>query len=212
MKLARTPLLALAALTLTAGLAFAQESEGPKSLAIGSPAPLKDAKLKGVDGKMVSIATVAGKKGTLVVFTCNHCPWAQAWQTRVASIGNDAKARGLGVVAINANDPSAYPEDSFEEMVARAKMLGFKFPYAMDQSSDVARAFGATRTPEVFLFDAGGKLVYHGAIDDNAKEEAAVKETWLKDAVAAVASGKEVALAETKAFGCSIKYRRRRES
>jgi peroxiredoxin len=213
MKLASTPWFALAALALTAGVAAAQDApSSPAVLAIGASAPLRDVKMKSVNGKDVSLAEVSGKRGTLVVFTCNHCPWAKAWQTRVAAIGNAARAKGMGVVAINSNDPSAYPEDSFEEMQARAKMLGLKFPYAVDVTSDLARAFGASHTPEAYVFDAAGKLVYHGGVDDNARDESSVKERWLEDAVNAVVAGKPVTLAETKAFGCSIKLREKKSS
>jgi AhpC/TSA family len=129
------------------------------------------------------------------------------WQSRIAEAGNAALAKGVGVVAVNGNDPEAYPEDAFDVMVKRAKEVGYKFPYVVDATSDVARAFGASHTPEAFLFDASGKLVYHGAIDDNARDAKAVKARWLADAVAAVATGKPVAMAETKALGCSIKLR-----
>ena len=207
----------LAALLLTVGVALAKDQAAKsagtakevvvKSLAIGSPAPMRGVKMKSVDGTEVSLEKAAGKNGTLVVFTCNHCPWAKMWQTRVAAIGNAALESGIGVVAINSNDPADYPEDEYAPMQERAKLLGFKFPYVVDATSSVAKAFGATRTPEAFLFDAKGKLVYHGAVDDNAREEAAVKEKWLNDAVQAVATGKGVTVAETKALGCTIKYR-----
>src|SRR5262249_22833645 len=111
------------------------------------------------------------------------------------------------MVAITSNDPAEYPEDGMDGMKARAKQLKMKFPYVVDATSDVARAFGATRTPEAFLFDAEGKLVYHGTVDDNPKDAAAVKDAWLKDAVNAVAAGRTVTTSETKAMGCSIKYR-----
>lgn len=197
-------LLALLATTCLATTAFAQD---PAVLALGSPAPLRETVMKGVDGKDRSIASVAGAKGTLVVFTCNACPWAKLWQERIAAIGNDAAKSGLGVIAINSNDPSVNSEDGFAEMVQRSKKLGLKFPYVVDATSDVARAFGATRTPEAFLFDAKGTLVYHGAIDDNAKQPKSVKEPWLRQAVVAVAAGSTVATAETKALGCTIKFR-----
>jgi hypothetical protein len=113
----------------------------------------------------------------------------------------------VGVIAINSNDPAAFPEDNFDAMKTRATDLGFRFPYAMDATSDIARAFGATHTPEAFLFDAKGKLVYHGAVDDNAHDEKAVQQPWLRQAVDAVAAGKTVATAETKALGCGIKLR-----
>jgi peroxiredoxin len=176
-------------------------------LALGDAMPMGSAKMKSVTGKDLTLAASAGKQGTLVVFTCNACPWAKKWQSRVAEIGNSALAAGLGVVAVNSNDPAMNAEDGYKEMQKRAKELKFQFPYVVDATSDVARAFGATRTPEAFVFDAGGKLVYHGTVDDNANDPAAVKEAWLQDAVNAVAGGKAVSIAETKAMGCSIKFR-----
>ncbi len=201
-----------ALLLVPAAAAFANPPifEVAKPLAIGSPAPLRDVKMKSVDGREVTIASVAGKNGTLVVFTCNHCPWAKMWQTRVAAIGNAALEKGIGVVAINSNDPAEYPEDDYASMQARAKDLGFKFPYVVDATSDVARAFGASRTPEAYVFDAKGKLVYHGTVDDNPRDASAVKDAYLRDAVNAVASGKAVPIAETKSMGCGIKFREKR--
>jgi len=197
---------ALAALTL----AFAVPARA--QIALGDAMPLADVKMTNVDGKAVTLAGLAGEKGTLVVFTCNHCPWAKLWQTRVAALGNDALAAGLGAVAVNPNDPEAFPEDAFAEMKKRAKSLGMKFPYVVDATSDVARAFGATRTPEAFVFDAEGRLVYHGTVDDNPRDASAVKDAWLRDAIQAVAAGKAVPVAETKAFGCSIKFRDKKSS
>ena len=189
-------------------LAFALAAAPARAqLALGADMPSTDVKMKNVNDKELTLASQAGKKGTLVVFTCNACPWVKKWQDRVAEIGNAATAAGLGVVAINSNDPSLNAEDGFAEMKKRSKALKLKFPYVVDATSDVARAFGATRTPEAFVFDASGKLVYHGTIDDNANEPASVKETYLKDAVNAVAEGKEIETAETKAFGCTIKFR-----
>ena len=202
-------LFALAALTLLAGpVAPARAQDGvPTPLAIGAAIPMADAKLQNVDGKDVTIAGVKGAKGTLVVFTCNACPFAKKWETRVTRIGNAAMGRGIGVIAINSNDPGRNPEDGFDVMQARAKQRGMKFAYAVDGTSQVAGAFGANHTPEVFLFDAAGKLVYHGAVDDNADDAKAVKNAYLENAIASVASGKKVAMAQTKAIGCSIKYR-----
>jgi peroxiredoxin len=195
-------------LALGVGFAVANaEDSAPTPLAIGSPAPMADVKMKSFDGKTVSIADVQGKKGTLVVFTCNACPWAKAWETRIVEIGNAAAKQGVGMIAINSNDPEVQAEDGYDTMQKRAKERGIHYPYVVDASSDVARAFGATRTPEAFLFDDKGKLVYHGTIDDNAREPGKVQERYLKDAVTAVASGKSPSVAETKAFGCSIKFR-----
>ena len=202
MKRTRAALLA-ASLVLVSG---APVTAAP--LALGAKAPSATTKMKSVAGKDVTIDGVKGEKGTLVVFTCNACPWVKKWEERIVKLGNEATAMGIGVIAINSNDPKVNAEDGFDVMKTRAKERGMKFAYAYDATSGVARAFGATRTPEAFLFDANGKLVYHGTIDDNADNAAAVKETYLNDAVNAVASGKSVAVAETKALGCGIKFRK----
>lgn len=176
------------------------------ALDLGAPFPDGDVKMKSVDGRQVSIAEIAGKQGTLVVFTCNHCPWAKAWEQRIAALGNEYAGKGIGVIAINANDPKANANDGFDGMVERAKALGLQFPYVVDQGSAVAKAFGAERTPEAYLFDAGGKLVYHGTIDDNAEHADQVTKPYLADALAAVAAGKPVETKQTKALGCTIKF------
>jgi hypothetical protein len=194
-------------LTLLATTAAFAADDAPAKLSIGKAAPMRGTPMKSVDGKEISIAQAAGKKGTMVIFICNHCPWVKMWQSRIATIGNAAMEKGLGVIAINSNDPEAYPEDGYDQMKERAGQVGYKFPYAVDATSEVARAFGASHTPEAYIFDAKGRLVYHGGVDDNARDEAAVKGAWLKDAVDAVATGHKVALAETKSLGCGIKLR-----
>ena len=113
----------------------------------------------------------------------------------------------IGVIVINSNDPSAYPEDNYDQMQKRAKDRGFEFPYVVDATSDVARAFGASHTPEAYLFDKDGKLVYHGAVDDNSKDASKVESPYLKDALNALLAGNQIATKETKAIGCSIKFR-----
>ena len=202
----RHPIRSAAALA-TLALALACAPSARAELALGDKAPMTDVKMKNVDGKDVTIAGVAGKKGTLVLFTCNACPWVKMWETRATEIGNAALAAGLGVIAINSNDPSMNAEDGYAEMQKRAKSLKAKFPYVVDATSDVARAFGATRTPEAFVFDSDGKLVYHGTVDDSPRDAASVKEPWLREAVNAVAAGNEIKTAETKALGCTIKFR-----
>ncbi len=210
MKTRSLTALALVAL-LGAVPACAQQKDAaptaPTALALGSTMPMADMALKNVDGKDVTLAGVKGSKGTLVIFTCNACPWVKKWEDRMAKIGNDAAKRGLGVIAINSNDPAKNAEDGYDVMKTRAKARGMKFAYAVDATSDLARAFGASRTPEAFLFDGDGKLVYHGTIDDNADDAAKVTKPYLKEAVLAVAAGKSVATAQTKALGCSIKFR-----
>jgi peroxiredoxin len=190
-----------------AAAAWAGESTG--GIAIGSkvPAAVAKTKMKNVDGKMLSITDVTGKAGTLVVFTCNHCPFAKDWEQRIVELANTYSGKGVGVVLVNANDPKTHAEDGFEEMQARAKSRGLKVPYVVDDTSGVAKAFGASVTPEAFLFDKGGKLAYHGAVDDNRKEPDKVKARYLKDALDAVVSGKAPAMPETKGLGCGIKFR-----
>jgi peroxiredoxin len=205
----RTTLAAIAFLTLLVAQPLRADDKSPSDapgLAIGATAHATDVRMKNVDGKEVSIADAAKAKGTLVVFTCNHCPFAQAWESRIVAMGKAALSKDIGVIAVNANDPGVVPEDGFDAMQARAKEKGYSFPYVVDSTSDVARAFGAKRTPEAFLLDASGKLVYHGAIDDNAQDADAVRDHFLRDAIDALADGKPIAHSETKAIGCGIKF------
>jgi len=176
-------------------------------LPLGSPIPAAKHKLKGLDGKSTTIADVRGKKGILVIFTCNHCPYVKAWQTRITELANAYPAKGIGVILVNANDPSNYPEDDEAGMRARVSELGLRAPYVVDTTSDVARAFGARVTPEAFLFAADGKLAYHGTIDDNRSDPKKVSAHYLRDALEAVVAGRKPALAQTKSLGCGIKFR-----
>ena len=177
------------------------------ALPIGATMPMGDVAMKSVDGKELDLKSVVQPAGTLVVFTCNHCPFAKMWESRIIELGNAYVAKGIGVVAINANDPTVAADDSFEAMQVRAKEKGMTFPYVVDATSNVARAFGATKTPEAFLFDKRGKLVYHGAVDDNGQEPSKVENAYLKLALEAVVNGKDVAVKETKSIGCGIKFR-----
>jgi hypothetical protein len=176
-------------------------------LQIGMSAAALDEKLQSTDGNTLTIRSVATSTGALVVFTCNHCPWAKAWESRIVEIGNSARARGLGVIAINPNDPSAYEEDRIEVMAERVAKTGMKFPYVVDGTSNVARAYGASKTPEIFLFDGELRLVYQGAVDDDAKQPDKVEAHYLRDAIDALVAKKPITVATTKAFGCSIKFR-----
>lgn len=197
-----------AALALTLMLQVPARAAGNgDALALGAAMPSSDVAMKNVDGRMVTLAEVAGPRGTLVVFTCNACPFARAWEQRIAELGNTFAGRGVGVVAINSNDPQRVPDDGYDAMKTRAKKLAFAFPYVVDATSNVARAFGATRTPEAFLFDAGGKLVYHGTIDDNYEKPDEVQKHYLRDALDHLLAGEAIATGETKAVGCGIKFR-----
>ena len=147
-------------------------------------------------------------KPTLVIFGCNHCPFVKAWAGRISKIGELAVKKGIAVIMINSNDDKSSPDDSFEKMKEFKDIHHFVFPYVMDETSDVARRFGATRTPEAFLFNAQGVRVYHGAIDDNGDDEKSAKQHYLKSAVEAVTTKKAISPTETKFIGCSIKFRK----
>jgi thiol-disulfide isomerase/thioredoxin len=207
MKLAPIAIPVALATALSAPAVFAEPGAGVGALALGAKAPLATTKMKSVDGKVVSIAEVAGKAGTLVIFTCNHCPFAKGWEERIVEIANSYPKKGIGVILINPNDPAKHAEDSFDEMRERAKKRGLQVPYVVDDTSGVARAFGATVTPEAFLFDKGGNLAYHGTVDDNHQDAAKVRNRYLRDALDAVVAGKAPAPPETKSLGCGIKFR-----
>ena len=174
------------------------------TLHIGDQAP--GFRLPGVDGRTYSLEEFTGKPVLIVVFSCNHCPYVQAYEDRMISIQRDYQPRGVQLIAINSNDDVNYPEDSFNAMVERAKAKGFNFPYLRDANQEVAKAYGATHTPQLFVFDHGRKLRYTGKIDDNWQNPGAVKKQYLREAVDALLQGSAPAEAETHAIGCTIKW------
>lgn len=167
-----------------------------------------DFKLKSVDGKMYSMADYKDAKGFIVVFTCNHCPFAVKYEDRIVALAKKYKSLGYELIAINPNDPAAQPEDSFDLMKVRAKEKGFTFPYLFDEGQKVYPQYGATKTPHVFLLDKSLTVKYIGAIDDNVDDAAAVKERYLENAIAALEKNQEANPSMTKAIGCSIKVKK----
>jgi peroxiredoxin len=165
-----------------------------------------DFNLKNVDGKNVSLAGIPNAKGYIVVFTCNHCPYAQAYEQRIIDLHKKYAPLGYPVVAINPNDKVAQPDDSFEKMQERAKDKAYPFVYLYDESQEVAHAFGATRTPHVYLLDNTKTVRYIGAIDDDSENPEKVKVKYLENAVDALLQGKPVEVTSTRAIGCSIKW------
>ncbi len=163
--------------------------------------------LPGTDGKNHSLSELKDKKAVIVIFSCNHCPYVQAYENRMIDIQKVYAEKGAQVVAINSNETKNHPDDSFENMQARANLKKFNFLYLRDDSQEVARAFGATHTPHIFLFDQAGDLRYTGKIDDNWQEPAKVTKRFLRDALDAVLAGKPVAEPETFAIGCTIKWK-----
>ncbi len=162
--------------------------------------------LPGVDGKFYSLSSFERGKPLAIIFWCNHCPYVKAWEQRIIKLGREYGDK-IGFVLINANDPTKYPEDSFDNMKKRAQEKGYPFPYLFDESQDVARSYGAQRTPEIFLFDSEWKLVYHGAPDDNWEDESKVMRNYIKAAIEAILNGKKPSIQETKPVGCTIKWK-----
>ena len=174
-----------------------------QSYQIGQKA--EDFSLKNVDGKMVSLSDYPAAKGFIVVFTCNHCPYAQMYEKRIIELHKKYAKKGYPVIAINPNDPEVVPEDNFESMQKLSNNKKYPFAYLFDEGQKVYPKFGATRTPHVFILDKNKVVKYIGAIDDNAKDETAVQIRYVEDAIAAIESGKDPNPNTTKAVGCSIK-------
>jgi peroxiredoxin len=162
--------------------------------------------LPGTDGRSHSLSDYADAAALVLIQTCNHCPYAQAWEGRINAIQSDFAGRGVRVVAINSNDAVSHPEDSFPAMVARAAARAYTFDYLHDEDQAVARSLGAERTPEVYVYDAERRLVYHGAVDDN-RDDRAVTAHYLRDALEAVLAGQSPTVSETPAVGCTVKWR-----
>jgi peroxiredoxin len=172
----------------------------------------KDFSLLNTNGKVFSLNQLAQAKGYIVIFTCNHCPFSQAYEQRIIDLDKKYAPLGYPVVAINPNDPVAEPEDSYPNMIKRAKEKGYTFPYLLDSTQQTAKTYGAKRTPHVYLLNKTAanilKVEYIGAIDDNFDDPAAVKEKYLEKAIEAVSKGGKPAVTLTKAIGCGIKWKK----
>jgi thiol-disulfide isomerase/thioredoxin len=162
--------------------------------------------LHAVDGKNYSTTDFTSEI-LVIVFSCNHCPYVQAYEERMIAFQQEYASKGVQLVAINSNDEVNYPDDNFENMVKRAKMKAFNFIYLRDANQSVAESFGATHTPQFFVFDKERKLCYSGKMDDSWKDAQAVKENYLRDAVNELLAGKEVTVKETYSIGCTIKWK-----
>lgn len=177
-------------------------------------AKVSDFNLRNVDENIISLSSLEGNKGAIIIFTCNHCPFSQIYEQRIIDLDNKYRELGYPVIAINPNDPTIQPEDSFEEMQRIAKDKSYPFPYTIDETQEVAKAYGATRTPHVFVVEKVGKkgkyhLRYIGAIDDNAESGEKAQEHYVQMAVDALLAGKTVEKQEVKAVGCTIKWRKK---
>ncbi|MFT4048311.1 MAG: thioredoxin family protein [Solirubrobacterales bacterium] len=181
--------------------AKASDTEG--TLQLGDPAPVF--MLPGTDGHQHAYGN-EDEGATVVIFTCNHCPYALAWEDRLLAVGTEYQHHGVRFLAINSNDAVAKPADSFDAMKARLAENPWPFPYLRDESQDVARAYGALTTPDVFVFNGDNELVYRGAPDADYEDESQNAQ-YLRDALDAVLAGGAPATAETESVGCSVKYR-----
>jgi len=177
-----------------------------KELSIGNEILGVDYILKNIDGNDTSLDKLKKSNGILVVFSCNTCPWVIRWQDRYNILSAFSRKNDIGFVAVNSNARLHESVDSMDEMIYHATTNEYGFPYVLDKDAKLAKAFGAMKTPHVYLFNSDNKLVYTGAIDDNAKSAKKVKNNYLMDAIRALGSNKKIKISETKALGCSIKY------
>jgi len=164
-----------------------------------------DFSLKGTDGKMHSMADIKDAKGYIIIFTCNHCPFAKMYEQRIIDLHNKYASKGYPVIAINPNDPSVEPEDSYDNMKLRSKEKSFPFNYLFDDKQNIYPKYGATKTPHVFILDKKKVVRYIGGIDDNPQDATKVKSKYVEMAIAAMESGKKIDPDMTKALGCGIK-------
>lgn len=216
MKTLNLPSFAIAAM-LTLGFSFSGLSQASvhgvaDELAIGADMPMGDHVMMNIDGTKFTLNDHMGEKGLLVVFSCNTCPFvvgngekSEGWEGRYNGLQEAAAEAGISMVLVNSNEARREGDDSFRAMQKHAQLEEYTMPYVVDAGHQVADAFGATKTPHVYLFDAEGRLMYRGAIDDNVQTSKKVQETYLLDAISEVGAGKKVSVAETPALGCSIK-------
>jgi peroxiredoxin len=186
----------------------AQQGATSVGVVVGDLAP--SFRLKNVDGKFVALDDYRTSKGLVVVFTCNHCPYSVKYEDRIIALAAETSRLGFPLIAINPNDPVKVPEDSYENMKVRAKDKGFTFPYIVDETQEVAKQYGAKRTPHVFVLvhnSGAWQVAYVGAIDDNANDPDKVESRFVLDAVTSLASGARPAVTQTKAIGCTIKWK-----
>jgi len=174
-------------------------------LELGAACP--DFRLPAVDGKTYARDDFAGKPVLVVMFICNHCPYVKAVEDRLIRLARELEPRGAQFVAICANDAENYPDDAFDKLAARWRERGYGFPYLHDESQDVARAFGAVCTPDIFVYDRDRRLGYRGRIDDSWKDESRVTRRELAAAIEALAAGKRPSPEQRPSMGCSIKWR-----
>ena len=185
---------------------FSLASTQAAELGIGSQMPNTDYLLNDISGNQITLNEIKGENGTLIIFSCNTCPWVIRWEDRYVEIANSYLKKGIGMIAINSNVARFNGDDSLDKMKKHAKEKKYNFPYAQDPKAKLAYAFGATKTPHVYLFNDKDNLVYRGAIDDNARDADAVEESFLANAIDQLLAGQKIKKTTSKAIGCSIKF------
>ncbi len=195
-----------AALALAVLLVPAAAAQTARPLDVGAALPLADRSMQNAGGAATSLRQAMGDQGLAVIFWSNTCPWVAKYEGRVVALAKEYEAAGIGFVAVNANDPGAYPEEGFAAMQKRVADKGYSFPYLVDEGSAAAKAFGASRTPQIFLFNPGGTLVYEGTVDDSPADPGQVEEQYFRDAMNQLIAGTQIAVQKTNAFGCTIKF------
>jgi len=166
-----------------------------------------DFNLLSTDEENLTLESFKDKKAFAIIFTCNHCPYVMAWEDRIINLQNEYKDKEALFTLICSNDAAKYPEDSFEKMKERAKEKNYPFPYLHDETQEIAKLYGAERTPEIFLFDSKRRLCYHGAFDDNYEEPSSVNHQFFRDAINEVLVRKIVSTPDTAPVGCTIKWK-----
>ncbi|RME17992.1 MAG: thioredoxin family protein [Bdellovibrio sp.] len=171
-------------------------------------APLPDFQLPSTEGELISTQNLPPFKALLVMFICNHCPYVKAIEDRLIQLGNSFKNQPVQFLAICSNDPTDYPEDAPEELKKRARDKNYPFPYLIDESQDVAKAFGAVCTPDFFLYNEKKQLVYRGRLDDSWNDPQKVSQQDLKEAIEALLNGETPSTEQHPSMGCSIKWKK----
>ena len=201
--------LLISGVLLVVAILFINASDNINGYSVGDLAT--DFKLPNVDGKEVSLSDYGDAKGFIVIFTCNTCPYAKAYESRIIDLDKNYASKGFPVIAINPNDVSQAPGDTMDEMVKRAKDKGYTFPYLRDDSQKVTTAYGATKTPHVFLLNKedGDKyrVEYIGAIDNSPREAGDVTERYVEDAIQSLMNGEKPSVTSKRAIGCTIKWK-----
>jgi peroxiredoxin len=197
-KLALVPLLAFVWFTFPGNLEV-------KELEVGTVGPMFDYQMDEISGNKITLADAKGENGTLVIFSCSTCPYVRAWEDRYLTISELAKELNIGMIAVNPNEATRAQGSSLADMKKRSDEIGYTFPYALDKDHKLADAYGATRTPHVYLLNKNNILVFVGAIDDNSRSAADVENTYLADAMNELVAGQAITQATSRAIGCTIK-------